>query len=74
MNYKRGYPRTVGSPGNWNRRGSRSGDAPRWYALLFDKRPAKRRDKAKIRKIMQGKDPDELLFELSSRKPHKYYW
>lgn len=72
MNYKRGYPRTAAR--NYTAQIRFPDGAPRWWDVLFHRRPARRRDTQLLRRIMQGADPDGIVWELGTHKPHNYYW
>lgn len=74
MNHKRKKPRTKSaSRGKWWG-GSRSGEAPSHWNIIFHSRPKRRRDKYNCIKIMHGCDPDGIVWDLGNRKPHTYYW
>lgn len=74
MHYKRKRPRTQSSGTTDYPRGSRAGEAPAHWNILFHHRPARRKDKAACHKVLHGVDPDGMVWELGNRKPHVYYW
>lgn len=74
MKHRRKKPRTVSNGKEVWRCGSRTGEAPSWWNILFHSRPKRRRTKAKLNEIMHGKDPDGIIWDLGNRKPHNYYW
>jgi len=76
MHYKRKRPRTRGARfrlerDNWRGRHFKYGKNPSWFNLLFNIRPARRRDKQNLILIMKGEQPE--LWEDYSR-PYAYYW
>ena len=74
MHYKRKKPRTKSnSPGSWPPYG-RHGEAPSHWNILFNNRPKRRRNKASCKKVLSGKDADNMSWDLGNRKPHSYYW
>lgn len=46
---------------------------PAWWNIIFHIRPARRRDKRKLKLLMQGVDFENMVFE-DYKKPHIYYW
>lgn len=46
---------------------------PAWWDLQFHTRPRRGKIRALERRIMQGDDPDVIVWPLS-KKPHTYYW
>jgi hypothetical protein len=74
MNYKRHKPRIKGTSKKNLSKGSRTGEAPGYWNILFHTRPKRRRDKLTCTKVINGNDPDNLIWELGNRKPHTYYW
>lgn len=47
---------------------------PAWWDRTFHTRKKRARNKALVRKVMKGADPDGVTFPLGNRKPHIYYW
>lgn len=56
----------------WNRYGWRR-NWPRWHDVVFHTRPRRRRTRACVVLVMQGTDPDLILWPIE-KKPHVYYW
>ena len=74
MNYKRTKPRTKSRSGRWVC-GSRAGEAPAHWNILYHSRPRRRDDKYICRKILKDElHPDDAIWSLGNRKPHQYYW
>ena len=83
MNYKRGKPRTSNggrrSIDRW--RMKQFGDDwhwmcnyPRWWDIVFHRRPHRRRAMETTRAVLLGKvDADAAIWPVS-KKPHNYYW
>lgn len=74
MNYKRKKPRANGVGRGKCGGGSRTGEAPSHWNIIFHTRPKRRRDKSNCHKILSGCEPDGLIWDLGNRKPHVYYW
>lgn len=78
--YKRRRPRT--SPAH-HARGSGKWDRPpewrwmscwpRWHDIVFHTRPQRRRTREAVVLVMQGRDPDTILWPVE-KKPHIFYW
>ncbi len=47
---------------------------PKWWVKLYMTRPKRRQNTAVCRAIVKGADPDEMIYPLGNRKPHRYYW
>jgi len=69
MHYKRKKPRTKsrsvptfpnGASAHWN--------------IMFHSRPRRRRERLGVKRLCCGEDPDALVWDLGSRRPHVYYW
>lgn len=82
MNYKRGYPRTTrhGRGRDKHRRRQPGFDRyhwlsqwPRFWDVIMHTRPRRRRTRAAVVLVMQGRDPDGITWPVA-KKPHKYYW
>lgn len=78
--YKRGRPRTV--PPHHARGGGKYDVHPerrwmrcwpRWHDIVFHTRPRRRRTREAVILVMQGRDPDAILWPVE-KKPHVYYW
>ena len=75
MNHKRKKPRTISRGSKHYPMGSRKGEAPSYWNIIFHSRPKRRKNKANCHKVTVGSaDPDELIWELGNRKPHNYYF
>ena len=47
---------------------------PAWHDIIFNRRPARRVNKAMERRILMDRvDPDDTAWPLA-KKPHVYYW
>jgi hypothetical protein len=46
---------------------------PRWWDIVFHRRPHRRRAAVLLGKIKAGADPDAIAWPVS-KKPHLYYW
>lgn len=46
---------------------------PRWHDVVYHTRPRRRRTRVAIVAVMQGRDPDAILWPVE-KKPHIYYW
>jgi hypothetical protein len=46
---------------------------PAWWDLQFHTRPRRARTTELERRVLQGDDPDNIVWPLS-KKPHVYYW
>ena len=46
---------------------------PAWWDILHHSRPQRRRDMRCEKAVLNGADPDNIVWPLS-RKPHQYYW
>jgi len=47
---------------------------PRWWDILYHRRPARRATAAIEHKVLTGAvDPDDVAWPVS-KKPHVYYW
>jgi hypothetical protein len=73
MNYKRKKPRTKSTSQRQLCGGSRKGEAPSHWNIIFHSRPKRRRTQAACLKVVKGIDPDGIIWELGNRKPHVYY-
>lgn len=79
--YKRGRPRTSPSHntrGNWDKhtpppRWMLMSSWPRYWDILYHTRPRRRRTREAVVAVMQGRDPDAILWPVE-KKPHIYYW
>jgi len=47
---------------------------PKWWMKEFMNQPKRRTNKRICIAIMNGKDPDSLVYPVGNRKPHYYYW
>lgn len=47
---------------------------PKSWDILYHTRPKRRESLALQKKILQGADPDEIVWPAGNRKPHVYYW
>jgi hypothetical protein len=47
---------------------------PKWWDVVFHTRPKRRRQRQCIIAVLQGDDPDNIVWPLGNSKPHKYYW
>jgi hypothetical protein len=48
---------------------------PRWWDIVFHRRPERRKTRAAERKIVTGVvDVDAAIWPLGNNKPHSYYW
>lgn len=69
-NYKRKRPRTsarVNRPRNMQ-------SWPRYWDVIFHRRPRRRRDAELTRAVLRGViDPDDTAWSVD-KKPHNYYW
>lgn len=74
MHHKRKRPRTKSASQSPFPHGSRNGEAPGHWNILFHSRPRRRRDDGAAKLVLRGADPDVLLWDLGNRKPHRYYW
>jgi len=70
MNHKRRRPRTQSTHNYLSRNYDNS---PRWWDVLCNRRPARRRAAALIRDLKHGRDPDAIAWDPAG-KPHNYYW
>jgi hypothetical protein len=70
MNYKRRRPRS--SPTH-HRRARNYDNAPRWWDVICNRRPARRREAILLTAVKQGCDPDNVAWNPSGR-PYNYYW
>ena len=73
MHHKRKKPRTLSDSQGPFPNGSRRGESPSHWNIIFHHRPGRRRDKENCRKAMMG-DEDRVVWDLGNRKPHIYYW
>lgn len=74
MHHKRKRPRTQSdSTSHWHK-GSRRGEAPSWWNILFAHRARRRRTLKTVRAIFHGADVEAAIWDLGNRKPHHYYW
>ena len=79
--YKRGRPRTAPSGNGHNKwEAEKRGTDwywltrwPRWWDIVFHTRPQRRRTRKCLVAVMQGHDPDAILWPVD-KKPHIYYW
>lgn len=75
MNHKRKKPRTTNRGPKHCPIGSRRGEARSYWNIMFHTRPKRRKDTANCHKLVVGElHPDEAVWELGNRKPHKYYF
>lgn len=74
MHYKRKKPRTKSDSFKSWAIGSRHGEAPGHWNILFHSRPKRRRNKSNCHKVLQGEDWDHIVWDLGNRRPHIYYW
>jgi len=74
MHYKRIKPRAKSKSTAALFGGSRAGEAPSHWNILFHSKPRRRKDKTGCHKILNGADPEGVVWELGNRKPHVYYW
>ena len=81
-NYKRGYPRTTRHCRGCDKHRRRQPDWdryhwlsqwPRAWDITFHTRPRRRRTRAAVVLVMQGRDPDGIVWPVE-KKPHIYYW
>lgn len=83
-NHKRRRPRTSGAHSPHVGRDTRNPDHPmyynwlanwpRWWDIVFHRRPERRRTKAMVRRIMLGQlDADDAAWPVP-KKPHQYFW
>ena len=73
MHHKRKKPRTRSSSRPPFPGGTRRGESPGHWNILFHNRPRRRRDRENCRKAMHGED-ERIVWDLGNRKPHHYYW
>ena len=73
MNYKRKRSKTCGKGRHSNKTDPMS-TWPRWWDVVFHRRPARRRNQAKLVQIMHGYDPDGMTWDVARSSPHKYWW
>ena len=59
---------------DWHPYISRMDSWPAWWDRTFHIRPRRAAAKRLERQVMQGADPDGLVWPLGNSKPHKYYW
>jgi len=80
--YKRRRPRTTSVHGRHDNRWKYDprrpdwrwmGNWPRWHDIVFHTRPHRRRTREAIVQVMQGHDPDAIIWPVE-KKPHIYYW
>ena len=82
--YKRGYSRTVGRRKTDKWKGKKfdqgvpgwdwMGSWPRWWDIVFHRRPHRRRAAEVTRAVVLDKlDADNAVWPVS-KKPHNYYW
>lgn len=45
----------------------------RWVCVHMN-RPRRHRNRALCRCVVQGREPEQLIWPLGNRKPHVYYW
>lgn len=45
---------------------------PKWWDVVFNTRPARRKNKAALRRAMR--EDNEFVAPTVGRKPHQYYW
>jgi len=50
-----------------------TGSYPRHWDIVFHTRPARSEANGKLRSILRGEDPDDMVWP-DGRKPHIYYW
>ena len=73
-NFKRKRSKTSSTTHGHNSSTNFLGTWPRWWDVIFHRRPARRLESALEHKIKRGdKDPDDITWP-SGRKPHNYYW
>ncbi len=74
MHHKRKRPRTQSDSDGQMTPGSRHGEAPSRWNILFAHRPRRRRTRKTLEMVLRGADADALTWDLGNRKPHHYYW
>jgi hypothetical protein len=47
---------------------------PGWWCKLMMTRPKRRETALACHRVVQGDDPDGMVFPLGNHKPHSYYW
>lgn len=75
-NYKRRRPRTTSAHSGYSRRSASTywmSQWPRWHDIVFHTRPQRRRTREAVVLVMQGRDPDTILWPVE-KKPHIFYW
>jgi len=80
-NHKRKRPRKSPRKRSWDKYNKHElfdiiwiRSTPKWWNIVFNNQPKRRRNKRSCQKVLQGFDPDELVFDLGNCKPHLYYW
>ena len=81
VNFRRNKPRLRTSRGYSRRAGRERFEKdypwmcwwPAWRDILHHSRPRRRGDKRCGKAVLDGADPDNIVWPLL-RKPHQYYW
>ena len=50
------------------------GHTPSSYTHEFMNRPERRDNQRLCHRILNGEEPDNIVWPLGNSKPHKYYW
>lgn len=71
-NFRRKRPRIKARGGGcWDRAAC---TWPAYWDRLYHTRPRRRAERRAMVQLMQGDDPDGIVWPTANHKPHNYYW